>query len=70
MPKIVAKQLNRSKPHTSKDSSNSNSTDDVESMEEVVEEEVSEKHVDNSVDLNLKECVVKFFVSYLFKISF
>lgn len=66
MPKIVAKQLNRSKPHTSKDSSNSNSTDDVESMEEVVEEEVS----DNSVDLNLKECVVKFFVSYLFKISF
>lgn len=76
MPKIVAKQLSRtskqhqqSKNSSSHSNSNSNSTenDDVELCDEEeqqhVEEDVSEQHVDNSVDSNLKECVVRFFVS-------
>lgn len=68
MPKIVSKQLNRSKQNSkNSDSSNSNSThldeEDDEDNNDLVMEDVSEQHVENSTDSNLKECVVKFFVS-------
>lgn len=67
MPKIVVRQLKRSSQSNSKNSSSNNSnTTEMEQEDEQPQqiEEVSEHHVDNSSDVTLKECVVKFFVSH------